>query len=97
MKKIEIPIEENKIFSRAIAVDKNSFIVCFYSTSPNYIGTFLFGGEQVTEHYDYRFVRILDFDNFEFEYGKIYMNRNFDDMVLFDVMVPKCQAYLYGK
>jgi hypothetical protein len=85
IKKIEKPVEKNKIFSQAIPVDKYSFIVCFYSTIPDYISSFLFGGEQVIKHYSYRFVRILDFDRFEFEYGKIYMNRNhFGRMVLFD-------------
>lgn len=87
-KKNEIPIDKNKLFLRAIPANRNTFIVCLYSTSKNHVGNLLFGGEHVIENYDYRYIRITESDNFNFEYEKLFKNNNyFDDKILFDVLI----------
>jgi len=84
-KNIEIPVENNKNFLKAIDVDKDSFIVCFYSTSKDYILSFLFGAEHIIKHYYYQLVSL---NNDDLEYKKININNNyFKNKILFDVML----------
>jgi hypothetical protein len=90
IKEVEIPVGKKGTFFKAVAVDKNSFILCFYSTSPNYLGNFLFGGEHVFKHYKYWLFRILDEEKTHFEYEKIYKYwNNFNNKILFDVSVSE--------
>jgi len=82
---IEIPLREKKFFSKVISVDNEFFILCLFSTSPNYIGNLLFGGKNVIEHYDYRLIRVLNNDLSDIHYEKIYKFRNkFDNKIVFD-------------
>jgi len=83
MKRIEIPIKRKNIFSRAIPVNENSFIICSFSRTPIYLYNFLFGGEHFMEHYNYQFIRMLD--NAEtFKLSSIPSNK-----IVFDVIEKK--------
>lgn len=83
-KNIEIPVKNNQNFLMAIDVDKDSFIVCFYSKRRDYILSFLFGVEHVIERYDYRYIRLFNDDNLECK--KINNNNNyFANKIFFDV------------
>jgi prepilin-type processing-associated H-X9-DG protein len=85
--KIEIPVSRGKYFSNAITVDKANFLLCLYSTSPDYIGNLLFGDGHVIYHYDYRLVRIFDNNKPDLKCEKIYKYwNNFDNKIIFDVM-----------
>jgi hypothetical protein len=87
-KRIEIPVENGKYFTRAVAVGKNCFLVCFFSTTPDYLSRYLFGSYREIEHYDYRIIKIFDNDKLNFEYKKLQISSdNFDKKVIFDGMI----------
>jgi hypothetical protein len=84
-KRIEIPVENGKLFSSAIAVGENCFLVCSVSTTPDYLSRYLFGSYREIEHYDYRIIRIFDIDKLNFEYKKLQISS--DKKVIFDGMI----------
>jgi len=87
--KIEIPFEKNEIFARIIFVNRNSFIICSFSTSSNIIGNFLFGGNHLIEHYNYQFVKILNNDGNIFIVETYKIENISQNKVIFDVITKQ--------
>lgn len=87
---IEIPVNNGKEFFNVIDVGKNSFVICFYSTIPDYLGSFLFGGERVIERYDYKAIEIYKDDKTGFGYDDIckfgfyFRNKQFFDALIIE-------------
>jgi hypothetical protein len=90
---IEVSVERNKIFSRAIGIHNNTFIFTHYSTTPILWADFLFSGSNKREHYDYWIVNVNSNES-DIEYLRIFRNNtSFTNKVFFDAIILDGNEY----
>jgi hypothetical protein len=90
---MEVSVEHNKIFSRAIGIYNNTFIFTLYSTTPILWADFLFGGSHKRKHYDYWIVNVNSNES-DIEYLRIFRNNtSFTNKVFFDAIILDGNEY----